>query len=311
MNYHSSFTFDPNPTWAWEFKDMLLKRLSQIPDEYALSFSGGVDSSMLLYGLMELNKPPKQLLTFQVEDYETNDLYYSRKIADGYGIPITIVKIPKISKAESSEILYDVINRAGISRKIDVQVCYAYHYMLKEIQTNYLVAGLYEDVIYEANAKLRIKYKDVLLGNTSKQEFDEYYNKRRQNFYEDKNENGHIHNYLVIRNYLSTYGISLDTPLQTKEIFEHFQNVNYEQCNFKIEDGEMIEKKKWFVTDLIFKDQFDRFGNSKNKSNFHTKKEKGDINTLHCEIFDCNKKNIIGEFNKIKKTVQHSWFKPQ
>lgn len=308
MKYHSSFTFDENPQWAWEFKTILLNRLKDIPNEYTLSFSAGIDSSMLLYGLMEINKPPKQLLTFQVENYETNDLYYSRKIAEGFGIPLTIVKIPKVSKDEASEIINNITTRIGISRKIDIQVCYAYHYMLKEIQTNHLVAGLYEDVIYETNAKLSIKYRDVLKGDLSKEEFDKYYNNHRRLCYEDKNANGNVHNHFIIRKYLNSYDITLDTPLQTKEIFEHFQNVNYEQTNFKFENDTMIEKKKWFVTDVIFKNEFDRFGNGKNKSNFHTKKEKGDINTLHCEIFECSKKNLIGEFNKIKKKVQHSWF---
>lgn len=308
MKYHPSFIFDENPQWAWEFKQILLKRLEQVPDDYTLSFSAGIDSSMLLYGLMEINKPPKQLLTFQIEDYETNDLYYSRKIAEGFGIPLTIVKIPKVSKDEASEIINDIIDRIKISRKIDIQVCYAYHYMLQEIQTNHLVAGLYEDVIYETNAKLSIKYRDVLKGELSKEEFDNYYNNHRRLCYEDKNANGNVHNHLIIRKYLNSYGITLDTPLQTKKIFEHFQNVNYEQTNFKFENEKMIEKKKWFVTDVIFKSQFDRFGNGKNKSNFHTKKEKGDVNTLHCEIFECEKKNLIGEYNKIKKQVQHSWF---
>lgn len=308
MKYHPSFIFDENPKWAWEFKQILLKRLEQVPKDYTLSFSAGIDSSMLLYGLMEINKPPKQLLTFQIEDYETNDLYYSRKIAEGFGIPLTIVKIPKVSKDDASEIINDIIDRIEISRKIDIQVCYAYHYMLEEIQTNHLVAGLYEDVIYETNAKLSIKYRDVLKGDLSKEEFDDYYNGHRRLCYEDKNANGNIHNHLIIRKYLNSYGITLDTPLQTKEIFEHFQNVNYEQTNFKFENEKMIEKKKWFVTDVIFKSQFDRFGNGKNKSNFHTKKEKGDVNTLHCEIFECEKKNLIGEYNKIKKQVQHSWF---
>ena len=308
MKYHSSFTFDENPKWSWVFKKILLKRLEKIPTDYTLSFSAGIDSSMLLYGLMEINKPPKQLLTFQIEDYETNDLLYSRKIAEGFGIPLTIVKVPKVLKDEASEIINNIIDRIGISRKIDIQVCYAYHYMLQEIQTNHLVAGLYEDVIYETNAKLSIKYRDVLKGELSKEDFDTYYNDHRRLCYEDKNANGNVHNHLIIRKYLTSYGITLDTPLQTQEIFEHFQNVNYEQTNFKFENEKMIEKKKWFVTDVIFREQFDRFGNGKNKSNFHTKKEKGDINTLHCEIFECEKKNLIGEYNKIKKQIQHEWF---
>ena len=126
--------------------------------------------------------------------------------------------------------------------------------------------------------------------------------------YEDKNFNGNVHNHVSIRKYINSYGVELDTPLQTESIYEHFQNVNYEQTNFKLEDDKMKEKKKWFVTDLLFKKEFDRFGNAKNNSNFHTKKEKGDVNTLHCEIFGTEKKQLISEYNKVKKEIQHEWF---
>ena len=308
MRVHESFKFDPNPKWAWDFKELLLDRLSEIPDDYSLSFSAGIDSSMLLYGLMELGKKPSQLLTFQVEDYDTNDLIYSRKIAKGYGIPLEIVNIPKIGKKEASEIIKDGIDRIGISRKIDIQCCYAYWYMLQHISTKHLVAGLYEDVIYETNAKLSIKYRDMLKGVVTREDFDKHYNDHRRMCYEDKNFNGNVHNHVSIRKYINSYGVTLDTPLQTESIYKHFQNVNYEQTNFKFEDDKMKEKKKWFVTDVLFKDEFERFGNAKNKSNFHTKKEKGDINTLHCEIFGVEKKQLISEYNKIKKEVKHEWF---
>lgn len=308
MRVHESFKFDPNPKWAWDFKELLLDRLMKIPNEYSLSFSAGIDSSMILYGLMELGKPPTQLLTFQVENHETDDLLYSRKIADGYNIPLTIVNIPKVSKKHASKIIKNSIGIIGLSRKIDIQCCYAYWYMLKHIKTNHLVAGLYEDVIYETNAKLNIKYKDMLNSNITRDDFDEYYKNIRRMCYEDKNINGNVHNHVSIRKYINSYGITLDTPLQTESIYRHFQNVNYEQTNFKLENGKIKEKKKWFVTDLLFKDEFNRFGNAKNKSNFHTKKEKGDINTLHCDIFETDKKHIISYYNKIKKEIQHEWF---
>ncbi len=48
MRVHESFKFDPNPKWAWEFNELLLDRLSEIPDDYSLSFSAGIESSMIL-----------------------------------------------------------------------------------------------------------------------------------------------------------------------------------------------------------------------------------------------------------------------
>ena len=39
-------------------------------------------------------------------------------------------------------------------------------------------------------------------------------------------------------------------------------NIYRSPNNSDNENEKMIEKKKWFVTDVIFKSQFDRFGNA-------------------------------------------------
>ena len=46
--------------------------------------------------------------------------------------------------------------------------------------------GLYEDVIYET-IKLSIKYRDMLKGVVTREDFDKHYNDHRRMCYEDKN----------------------------------------------------------------------------------------------------------------------------
>lgn len=295
-----------NKPWIHQFQGLLNQSLTTLPNEFTLSISGGIDSSMILFELVRMNKLPKELITFQIDNWETNDLFYSKRIAEEYNIPLKIVNIPIISRAESEGIVKKIIDVIGLVRKIDIQVCYAFEYMLKEVSTKHLVLGLYEDIIYETNAKLNIKHKDVLRNKLSMEDFEDYYKTHKRLCYEDKNRNGIVHNHVSIIKYIEHYGIQAHTPLKTKEIYELFQTVSYEETN--IIDGKL--KKKWFVTDVMYKDEFDKIGNHKNNSNMHAKKSGNDLNQLH-EIIFKPKGNIIKVYNEISKhtnTKNHNFF---
>ena len=80
---------------------------------------------------MEIGKPPKQLLTFQIEDWETDDLIYAKKISKELGIPLTISKVPRPRIQELNNILYDIKERTGDFNKIQMQVNHLFWYMLK------------------------------------------------------------------------------------------------------------------------------------------------------------------------------------
>lgn len=292
-------TFDASPIWAWKFKELLLQELQSLPDEFTLSFSGGIDSSMILYSLMEINKPPTQLLTFQIEDSETDDLRFSKKIARELNLPLTISKVPRVTLNELSDIVVDIKNITKTHHKITTQCCHGFHYMLKDIQTPHLVLGMYEDIIYETNAKVSIKFQEFRKGICNKEELDEYYNTFSTACYNNKTISNQPSNHYYIDEYIKHHGIQTHFPLKNKEIYDLFQSVGYMENNFvPYKDGHTL-KKKWFVTDLLFKDWFDRFGNNKNNSNMHTKKKGITLNSLHTDIFNCNGNQVTGKYFKL------------
>ena len=301
-------SYNPSPQWAWKFKELLHQELKKLPDDFTLSFSAGIDSSMILYSLMEIGKPPKQLLTFQIEDWETDDLIYAKKISKELGIPLTISKVPRPRIQELNNIVYDIKKRTGDFNKIQMQVNHLFWYMLKEIQTPNLVLGMYEDVIYETNASLQINYRKVLRGEYSKSQFDKDYSYWKTNCYNNINKSGNTHNHYYIDKFIQSYGVTTHFPLKTESIWKLFQSVDYPTTHlYPYKDGYTI-KKKWFVTHLLWKDQFDRFGNGKNNSNMHVKKKGNDINQLHCEVYNCKPSQLVGKYNKINNYVRDNWF---
>ena len=90
--------------WALDFKKYLKESCRRIPKDKPLiiSLSGGVDSSMILFTLLEIGRRPDAAITYQLGNKETSDLYYSELIADTYKIPHYIAKVPIQSKRELS-----------------------------------------------------------------------------------------------------------------------------------------------------------------------------------------------------------------
>lgn len=301
-------SYNPSPQWAWKFKELLHQELRKLPDEFTLSFSAGIDSSMILYSLMEIGKPPKQLLTFQIEDWETDDLIYAKKISKELGIPLTISKVPIPTYDELVDLIIHIKDIVQNNGKITVQCCHAFKYMLEDIETDNLVLGMYEDIIYETNAKMHMKWQKTLVNQYDKEQFDKEYKDWKTACYNDKMITGSTHNHYYINKFIQSYGIKTHFPLKTESIWKLFQSVDYPTTHlYPYKDGYTI-KKKWFVTHLLWKEQFERFGNGKNNSNMHSKKKGKDINQIHCTLFECKPKEIIGKYNKIQKYVRHSWF---
>lgn len=305
-----------NKPWIYTFQDLLKETLNTLPDEFTLAFSGGIDSSMLLFQLLEMNKQPTELITFQIDDWESNDLIFTKKIASELNIPLTVVNIPIISKDSGTLIVKDIIDIIGNSRKIDIQCCYAFDYMLKEMKTKHLLTGLYEDVIYEVNEYLKTQYTYSKQGKITEDELNEEYFKHKRLCYEDKNFSGTEHNHASIRKLVEHYGYTLHTPLRYKKIYELFQTVGYVETNYIQEGDKTLLRKKWFVTDVLYKDWFERFGNGKNNSNMHKNKDGLDLHTLHHLIFTpkrykVSEREVIKVYNQIAKynnNKQHNFF---
>jgi hypothetical protein len=280
--------------WVQKFHDRFLDKLSEIPSYSTLSFSGGIESSAIFFGLVELGDPPLECVTFRVGNEDTRDTYYARKICKYYHVPLIVVDIPILTRTGLMDEVEQVIDVIGIARNIDIQSCHAYMHMIPYINTEYLVTGFYEDVHYEANKKLSIKYRKMKKGQLDPFYFQEYYKFGRECIYHGQTRTGKVHNYVVIEKYLNSKGIKLLTPFRDSELFDITQQLTFEDTNYH--NGKF--KKKWFITQVMFKEYFDRFGNDTNSNNMHTQ----GLKQYHQKVLLHNTpyKDTISVYNRIK-----------
>lgn len=283
-------------TWVNKFKDRFLEIIdTELPSISTLSFSGGIESSAILFALMELGKWPFECITFQVGGKESKDVFFAKKICKKYDIILKVVEIPILPKKELMEEMREIISIIKIARNIDIQCCHAYKYMIPEMCTASLITGFYEDAHYEANKKLMIMYRNTLKGILDEKFFHQYYQFGKACIYHGQNRSGTVHNYKIIERYLQHHGITMFYPFRDKELFNITQKLSFQETNFY--EGKF--KKKWFITEKMFKDEFRHFGNAKNSNNMHTQGMK----QYHREVLLHNSphKDTISVYNRIKK----------
>jgi hypothetical protein len=280
--------------WINKFKKRFLEILYHMPAINTLSFSGGIESSAILFGLIEVANPPFECVTFKVGGVETDDTFFARKICKHYNIPLEVVNIPILSKEKLIQEVQEIIKTIKIVRNIDIQCCHAYKYMIPKMGTNKLITGFYEDIHYEANKKLMIMYRDMIKGIVDEKFFNQYYQFGKACIYHGQNRSGTIHNYKVIERYLQHCGIKMFFPFKDRELFSITQKLTFHETNF-YEDK---FRKKWFITEKMFKDQFDYFGNAKNSNNMHTQ----GLKQYHRKVLldKTSHKDTIAVYNRIK-----------
>lgn len=279
--------------WVEEFRERFIEVLYQTPSISTLSFSGGIESSAILFGMIEAENTPYECITFQVGEEESKDVFFAKKICNHYEIPLTVVKIPILSKKELRQECREIIDIIKFVRNIDIQCCHAYKYMIPQMDTMKLITGFYEDVHYEANKQLMIMFRDMRKGLIDEKYFQEYYRFGRDCIYHKMKRNGKVHNYKIIERYLTYYGIQLFCPFRDRKLFDITQKLTFQETNFY--KGKF--KKKWFITEVMFKDQFEFFGNKKNSNNMHTQ----GLKQYHQKVLLNNElhKDTIAVYNRL------------
>jgi hypothetical protein len=290
---------DDNPItedqfWIQQFYDRFMAIIYELPFYSTLSFSGGIESSAIFFGLIENGTPPYECVTFEVGGKETKDTFYAKKICKYYDVPLVVVDIPIQSKEELVEQCKVIIDIIKIARNIDVQCCHAYLHILDRIDTKNLITGFYEDIHYEANKKLFMMYRKMKKGEVDQNYFETYYRLGKESIFHGLTRAGTIHNYVIIENFLNHFGIKLYCPFKDQDLFDITQALTFEDTNFF--NGKF--KKKWFITQVMFKNYFDRFGNHKNSNYMHTQGMK----QYHRKVLldGTPHKDTVAVYNRIK-----------
>jgi asparagine synthetase B (glutamine-hydrolysing) len=230
---------------AAEFKVQFMKNLEAIPKHYSLSLSGGIDSLQVLYGLMDLGKPPVECITFKMKSVDSPDLEASREVCKKLNLVLKSVEIPDDPQSiynDSKEIL-EVIR---VPKKTHVQCTYPHKYMIPLMITEHLVAGTWSGYFLTAEKKVnmaRMKMKP--------DEFKQWYKEFRQSEWDHPG-----HSFESIKKYVNSKGINYIEPYLDNKLMEISLKCDFYDWNCN-EDGTFKHK---YLQYMMFKDWFDKIG---------------------------------------------------
>jgi asparagine synthetase B (glutamine-hydrolysing) len=119
-----------------EFRQTVMEAIQQVlgighPTDVALSLSGGIDSTTLLFALLELGYAP-HCYTFRLGDSDSPDSAAARSITTTLGVPWTCIDIPRTTAALVTDIRR-VMSITGSARKVFVQCPHPYLYVAPAI----------------------------------------------------------------------------------------------------------------------------------------------------------------------------------
>lgn len=277
--------------WKIKWKEIFIKSVEKLPVDLTLSYSGGFDSSIILFSLLELGKKPKTCITFQVADYESTDLYYTRKACKIFSIPLQVVKIPINKRPDLLEECRVAIQMLNNSRQIDVQCATVFIRMFPFLQSQNFVVGFFDNSLYKTGKKVAVNFSQMKRGIITLEDHLKFYQDIRRNHYFNQRENHHVIMELIRNN-----GFNPLAPLLNKELFDYSQD-------FSFQDFHLTEQGKLWIKYFLYqlwKPFFDVVGNKRNKNNMHVASL---LKQYHENILleGTNYKHTVKIYNQIRK----------
>lgn len=201
-------------------------------NEVALMLSSGIDSSAILYSLLELGITVKPY-TFYLENYQSKDLKGARRLSKLHNLKLTEVEIPR--KKIKENILY--LAKIGCTRKTQFETKIHYLHLFPKIKEKYVFWGIEAD-------NLQGTVRSMIL-QSSKEPLK--FNQLRQKAHKYALEvNMPIDNALAKQN-----GLELKSPYVNEEIYKFYMQFDWQYLNKPY--------NKWILINA-FKDYFEQDG---------------------------------------------------
>ena len=235
---------------------------------------------MILFTMIDLGRPPVELITFEIEGEYSKDLEYSREIARHYDLPLKVAKIPSdLSQNDLRNEVKEVIRVNRTTRNIETQVCHAYTYMRKLISTKHLVTGFYTTMFAHSGARINSLWYAHKRGGP-RVPLDTYFSNLVEKQLEEKYLSGQPHNLWVIRQFLKQKGVEVLCPFRTPQIESLCKSLSWDEMLINPSNNKI--QPKWFITEHTHRDHFRE--HRTNRSNFHTTGKKGGLKGLHQRV---------------------------
>tara|TARA_B100000029_G_scaffold90607_1_gene80408 strand:- start:1643 stop:2443 length:801 start_codon:yes stop_codon:yes gene_type:complete len=212
-----------------KLRDLLLDVIkNEIADEKRIGifFSGGTDSLTCLFTCLELNLKPI-LYTFHLENYISEDVITSQKIANYYDLELKKI----IIKKNKDELVHDVKNLVKnyhINNKIRLQILYPFPHILKKVSEPLILTGLSADTLYGTNYHSKMNnvtnFNEIRKNSINSDEIDGYVSLKKMVENENKKLIAPYRNPKIIEHFLSFSWNQLNTPLQKNLSYEAFDD---------------------------------------------------------------------------------------
>ena len=193
--------------------------------------SGGIDSSSILYGLLELGIKP-HCYSFYLENYESKDLKSARRLTKKHNLKLTEVMIPR--QTIKKNLIY--LSKIGCTRKTQFETKIHSLYLFPQVQEPILFAGIEADNMQGTVRSM------ILQSSKDPQKFREL----RQKAYKYATEiNLPIDYQLAKEN-----GFKLVYPFVNKEIYDFYLQFDWQYLNKPYEKWILLNAfNKYFAED--------------------------------------------------------------
>lgn len=274
----------------------LRKRLLSVLDSEknkninALFFSGGVDSTTILFALLELGRKP-DLISFKLKDIESKDYLIGKEIADYYGLNYICVELPSDREGILKDVI-DIIPELNYPLKTHIQCSIPFKYMspvLSKLGHTKAFTGLYAGFIFGFNKKTNMAYKE------HGEEFTRNLRIKMMN-------NVKISDYDIEKISL-LYGIELITPYKGSDFSDWMMHLPYKELHTGKPKSIAVDafKEYWLLNDK----KWYRSGN--NLQIVSGIRERHDELLLNdAELNPSDAKGIIAIYNNLRKRINIS-----
>lgn len=278
-----------------EFKGRLLQVVDMLPKDCSLCLSGGIDSSALLYAMLELKRPPVECISFQLMGYPTSDdVKTSKKICATFNIPFKVTLIPTDIKSIKDEVT-DIIKVTGKTLKTHVHSCYPFRYIAEQASTKNLVFGTWSDsVLYAENRKL-----NVAKSKMTDDEFRKFFNQMRIDRW-----NSNKHSYYSMRKWIEHNGYNMLEPYHDKGLFDLALKLDWYEWH-QNDNGTGVKQ----LMVMLFKDYFEKTQVNRRPKNMQSGTY---IKEAHAKLLTDksinyrNNKDLFAVYNNIREELRQN-----